>query len=38
MHAVRLELLQMQDFVDDVKSRGVECFAFSDLFLQDIRS
>lgn len=64
MHAVRVELLQMQadqigmpldiieiphpctdaeyesimqDFVDDVKKRDVEYFAFGDLYLQDIR-
>jgi uncharacterized protein (TIGR00290 family) len=65
MHAVRLELLQMQAlsiglpldiieipnrcsnaeyetimqrFVNDTKSRSVECFAFGDLFLEDIRA
>ena len=65
MHAVRLELLQMQAisiglpldiiaipnpcsnaeyetimqrFVDDANSRNVECFAFGDLFLEDIRA
>ncbi len=27
----------MQEFVIDIKSRGVECFAFGDLFLEDIR-
>ena len=27
----------MQDFVDDAKSRNIECFAFGDLFLQEIR-
>ena len=64
MHAVRIELLQMQansmglpldiieiphpcsnaeyetimqNYIDDVKSRNVECFAFGDLFLQDVR-
>ena len=27
----------MQDFVDGVRTRGIECFAFGDLFLEDIR-
>lgn len=65
MHAVRIELLQMQAnaiglpldiieipypcsnaeyetimqrFVDDAKNDNIECFAFGDLFLEDIRA